>query len=96
MLGALYYYLRLRWKKETRNKIECINCHPHNYSHQMNRSSVIEFPRHSMDVAASDVSETACSEATMRDFQNFLTFTRMSAQTNPSIMDNSSDRYIVK
>ena len=35
------------------------------------------------------------NESSMREFQNYLYFTRMSAQLNQTaIMDNSSDRYI--
>ena len=87
LMFVALYYLRLRWKKEKRNKNECNNCHPQNNSQQMNRSCVIEIPRRSMDIAATDVSETTFSETTMRDFQNFLTFSRM--MNSPPIMDNS-------
>ena len=97
LMFVALYYLRLRWKKEKRTKTECNNCNPQNNSQQMNRSCVIEIPRRSMDIAATDVSETTFSETTMRDFQNFLTFSRM--MNSPPIMDNSdrpTDRYIVK
>ena len=96
ILIVFLYYLRLRWKKE-KNYSNCSNCKQQQQQQQPpqpNRTCVIEMPRHSMEIPAPDASGPF-SEASWRDYQNFLAFSKMINQPTDS-SNVSADRYIVK